>query len=161
MIKLDRTDLNILAALQRDGRITKLRLAAAVNLSPTACWERLRRLEQARVITGYSVRIDRGKIARESTTLVEVTLKSHTKADFDRFEAAIRDQPEVVACDATGGGFDYLLRVVTRDVAAYQAFMEEMLAKDLGIDRYFSYVVTKHVKAGEPALGGAIAGGDQ
>jgi Lrp/AsnC family transcriptional regulator of ectoine degradation len=158
MIKLDRTDLKILGTLQRDGRITKLRLAEAVNLSPTACWERLRRLEQARVITGYSVRIDRGKIARESTVLVEVTLKSHTKADFDRFEAAIRDQPEIVTCDATGGGVDYLLRVVTRDVAAYQAFMEDMLAKGLGIDRYFSYVVTKHVKAAEPALGCAVAG---
>ncbi len=159
MIKLDKTDLRILATLQRDGRITKLRLAEAVNLSPTACWERLHRLERARVITGYSVRIDREKVARESTVLVEVTLKRHTKADFDRFEAAIRNQPEVVMCDATGGGLDYLLRVVTRDIDAYQALVEDLLARDLGIDRYFSYIVTKNVKTGEPPLGG-ISGDD-
>ena len=158
MIKLDQTDMKILGALRRDGRMTKLRLAEAVNLSPTACWERLRRLERARVIVGYSVRIDREKIGRENTVLVEVTLKSHTKADFDRFEAAIREQPEVVACDATGGGLDYLLRVVTRDVPSYQAFMESLLTRDLGIDRYFSYIVTKQVKDVEPALNGPTDG---
>ncbi len=154
MVKLDKADIRILDTLQRDGRITKLRLAEAVGLSPTACWERLRRLERARVITGYAARIDRAKIARESTVLVEVTLRRHTQADFDRFEAAIGAQPEVVACDATGGGIDYLLRVVAPDIAAYQALMEDLLARNLGIDRYFSYIVTKTVKAGEPALGG-------
>ncbi len=158
MIKLDKTDLKILGTLQRDGRMTKLRLAEAVNLSPTACWERLHRLERARVILGYSVRIDRGKIARESTVLVEVTLRSHTKADFDRFEAAMCEQPEIVACDATGGGLDYLLRVVTPDIPSYQALMENLLARDLGIDRYFSYIVTKRVKAGEPALDMSVGG---
>lgn len=152
MTKLDKTDLKILAALQRDGRMTKLRLAEAANLSPTACWDRLRRLERSGVIAGYSVRIDRSRIAPESTVLVEVTLKGHTHADFARFETAVRQQPEIVVCDATGGGIDYLLRVVTRDIASYQALMESLLARELGIARYFSYVVTKRIKDAEPAL---------
>ncbi len=160
MTKLDKTDLRILAALQRDGRMTKLRLAQAVNLSPTACWERLRRLERSRVILGYSVRVDRARIAPESTVLVEVTLKSHTNADFERFEAAVRRQPEIVACDATGGGIDYLLRVVTRDIPSYQALMERLLDRGLGIDRYFSYIVTKRIKDDAPALE-PLLGADQ
>ena len=88
-MKLDKIDLKILAALQRDGRMTKIRLAEAVNLSPTACWERLSRLEKSGVITGYTVRINSNKLARRTAVLVEIMLKSHQQSDFDRFEDAI------------------------------------------------------------------------
>src|SRR5690606_17441992 len=83
-MKLDKIDLKILAALQRDGRMTKLRLAEAVNLSPTACWERLSRLERSGVIAGYTARINADKLGRRTTVLVEIMLRSHQQADFER-----------------------------------------------------------------------------
>jgi Lrp/AsnC family transcriptional regulator, regulator of ectoine-degradation genes len=151
MLKLDPVDLRILAALQRDGRITKLALAQEVGLSSAACWERLRRLESSGAIAGYTARIDGAKLARFVTILVEITLKSHRQADFARFEAEIRREPAVVSCEAVGGGVDYVMRIVTTDIATYQALIDDWLSRDVGIARYFTYVVTKTVKeAGFP-----------
>jgi Lrp/AsnC family transcriptional regulator, regulator of ectoine-degradation genes len=146
---LDKIDLKILAALQSDGRMTKLRLAEVVNLSPTACWERLSRLEKSGVITGYGARINMDKVARRTTVLVEITLKSHRRADFQRFEAAILKEPSILSCDATGGGVDYILKVASDDIDAYQRLIDRLLALELGIDRYFTYIVTKTVKAAD------------
>jgi Lrp/AsnC family transcriptional regulator of ectoine degradation len=146
MLKLDKIDFHILSALQRDGRITKLKLAETVNLSPAACWERLRRLEQSGIITGYGARIDMERIGRRTTVLVEVTLKSHHRADFQKFESAIARESAVVSCFATGGGIDYLLKVVVPDIDAYQHMMDGLLTREIGIERYFTYVVTKTVK---------------
>ena len=148
MLKLDKIDLNILSALQRDGRITKLRLAEAVNLSPAACWERLHRLEKAGVITGYGARIDLEQIGRRTTVLVEVTLKSHQQTDFRKFEAAIARESAVVSCYATGGGIDYILKVIVPDIDTYQRTVDRLLNKEIGINRFFTYVVTKTVKEG-------------
>ncbi len=78
--------------------------------------------------------------------LVEVTLRSHRQADFDRFERAVRDLPEIVACWSVGGGVDYLLKVVCRDIDAYQRLIDGLLARELGIERYFTYIVTRTVK---------------
>jgi Lrp/AsnC family transcriptional regulator of ectoine degradation len=145
-MKLDELDLKILAALQREGRMTKLKLAETVNLSPTPVWERLRRLEQAGVISGYHARINLEKLTRVTIVMVEMTLKRHRREDFDRFEAAVRDIPEIVECYATGGGIDYLLKIIARDVDAYQRLIDGLLVEDIGIDRYFTYIVTKPVK---------------
>jgi Lrp/AsnC family transcriptional regulator of ectoine degradation len=147
---LDKIDLKILAALQSDGRMTKLRLAEVVNLSPTACWERLSRLEKNGVITGYGARINIEKVARRTSVLVEIMLKSHQQADFQRFEAAIMREPSIVSCDATGGGVDYILKVAADDIDAYQRLIDRLLTLELGIDRYFTYIVTKSVKAADP-----------
>ena len=147
MLKLDKIDLKILAALQRDGRITKLNLAEQANLSAAACWERLRRLEQAGVITGYTAGIDAAKLGRFTTILVEVALKSHRQIDFQRFEAAVMREPAIVGCDAVGGGVDYVLRIVAADIDAYQRLIDHLLGEDLSIDRYFTYVVTKTIKS--------------
>jgi len=144
--KLDRIDLRILDAVQRDGRITKLALAEKVGLSPTPCWMRLRKLEKAGIVSGYHARIALRGVAPIATVLVEVTLGAHRQADFDRFERAIRDIPEIVACWSVGGGVDYLLKVVARDIDAYQRLIDALLERDIGIDRYFTYIVTKTVK---------------
>jgi Lrp/AsnC family transcriptional regulator of ectoine degradation len=146
MLKLDKIDLKILAALQRDGRITKLNLAAEAGLSAAACWERLRRLEKAGVIARYGAVIDAARLGRFATVLVEITLKSHRQADFQRFEAAMMREPAIVACDAVGGGIDYLLRVVTTDIDSYQRLIDALLEAEIGIDRYFTYIVTKTIK---------------
>jgi Lrp/AsnC family transcriptional regulator, regulator of ectoine-degradation genes len=149
-MKLDKIDLKILTALQSDGRMTKLRLAEAVNLSPTACWERLSRLERSGVITGYTARINTDKLARRTTILVEIMLKSHQQSDFQRFEDAVLKEPAIISCDATGGGVDYILKVVSEDIDAYQRLIDRLLRLDLGIERYFTYVVTKNVKTIDP-----------
>jgi Lrp/AsnC family transcriptional regulator of ectoine degradation len=146
MLKLDKIDLKILAALQRDGRITKLNLASEAGLSAAACWERLRRLEKAGAIARYGAIIDVSRLGRFATVLVEITLKSHRQADFQRFEAAVMREPTIVACDAVGGGIDYLLRVVTADIDSYQRLIDGLLEAEIGIDRYFTYIVTKTIK---------------
>jgi len=144
--KLDAMDLKILAALQREGRITKLALAEKVNLSPTPCWERLKRLESAGFVRGYRADVAVEKLAPMTTAIVEVTLKQHRLEDFDRFEDTMRKTPEVLECHSTGGGIDYILKVVASDIAAYQAFIDGLLDAGLGIDRYFTYVVTRTIK---------------
>ncbi|PRD44636.1 AsnC family transcriptional regulator [Phyllobacterium phragmitis] len=145
-LKLDPIDIRILDEIQRDGRITKLALAERVGLSPTPCWTRLRRLEKAGVITGYHARIALRLVSPVATVLVEVTLGAHRQADFDRFERAIKAVPEVVACWSVGGGVDYILKVVARDIDAYQRLIDDLLQREIGIDRYFTYIVTRTVK---------------
>ncbi len=144
--KLDATDIRILAALQQEGRITKLALAEKVNLSPTPCWERLKRLETAGYVRGYRADIALEKLGSITTAIVEVTLKSHRLEEFDRFEDTMRKTPEVLECHSTGGGIDYVLKVVAADIGAYQTFIDGLLEAGLGIDRYFTYVVTRTVK---------------
>ena len=144
--KLDAIDLKILDAIQRDGRITKLALAEQVGLSPTPCWMRLRKLEKAGIVSGYHARIAMRVVAPVATVLMEVTLASHRQADFDRFERVIRDITEIVACWSVGGGVDYVLKVMARDIDAYQRLVDGLLEREIGIDRYFTYIVTKTVK---------------
>lgn len=149
-MKLDAIDLRILDAVQKDGRITKLRLAETVGLSATPCWLRLRRLEQAGLIAGYHARLAPRRIAPFATVLVEVTLANHRQADFDRFERAVSEIDAVIACWSVGGGVDYVLKIVARDIDAYQRLIDRMLAAEIGIERYFTYIVTKVVKADGP-----------
>ncbi len=144
--KLDAIDLRILDAIQHDGRITKLALADKVGLSPTPCWIRLRKLEKAGIVSGYHARIAMRVVAPVATVLMEVTLASHRQADFDRFERVIRDIPEIVACWSVGGGVDYVVKVMARDIDAYQRLVDGLLEREIGIDRYFTYIVTKTVK---------------
>jgi len=144
--KLDRIDLRILDVVQHDGRITKLALADQVGLSPTPCWLRLRKLERAGIILGYQARIAYRRIAPISGAMMEVTLEQHRSRDFARFETAIAALPNVASCWAVGGGIDYILKVMAPDIEAYQRFVEELLDRDLGIARYFTYVVTKTIK---------------
>jgi Lrp/AsnC family transcriptional regulator, regulator of ectoine-degradation genes len=145
-LRLDPIDLRILDAIQRDGRITKLKLAEQVGLSPTPCWMRLRKLEKAGIVSGYHAKVAVRMVAPVATVLMEVTLASHRQADFDRFERAVRDLPEIVACWSVGGGVDYVLKVMSRDIDAYQRLVDSLLEREIGIDRYFTYIVTRTVK---------------
>jgi Lrp/AsnC family transcriptional regulator of ectoine degradation len=151
-LQLDDRDLKILAILQKEGRITKAALAERVNLSPTPCWERLKRLEEAGIIEGYSARIALKAFGPMAVMFMEAELDSHKARDFDRFERAVREIDAITECWAVGGGIDYLLKVVTRDVDAYQRLVDRMLGADIGLKRYYTYVMTKRVKetAGPP-----------
>lgn len=145
-MKLDATDLRILDAIQRDGRITKLALAEKAGLSPTPCWMRLRKLEKAGIISGYHARLSLRRVAPVASVMVELTLANHRQADFDRFERVVRDIPEIVCCWSVGGGVDYILKIVAADIDAYQRLIDTLLDRELGIARYFTYIVTKTVK---------------
>lgn len=145
-MKLDAIDLRILSAIQADGRITKLALAEKAGLSPTPCWMRLRKLEKSGIIAGYHARVDVRRIAPVASVMMEVTLTNHRQADFDRFERAVSACPEITACWSVGGGVDYILKIMASDIDAYQRLVDGLLDRELGIDRYFTYIVTKTVK---------------
>jgi Lrp/AsnC family transcriptional regulator of ectoine degradation len=144
--RLDARDIKILAILQREGRIPKAALAERVNLSATPCWERLRRLEDAGIIESYGAQISLKAFGPVAIVFVEIEIESHRSEDFARFEKAVARIPEIVECWAVGGGIDYLCKVVVRNLADYQALIEKMLGDQVGIRRYYSYVVTSAVK---------------
>ena len=146
-MRLDARDLEILRVLADDGRITKAELAARVGLSASPCWERLRRLEQAGLIEGYHARIALKKLGPHVTVFVAAELADHTPASFRAFEDRVQSYPEITACWALGGGFDYLMQIVTRDIDAYQRLIDDMLEARIGLARYFTYIVTKPVKS--------------
>lgn len=145
-MKVDKIDLKIIETLQKQGRITKQNLADAVALSPSACLERLKRLEKSGIIRGYHADVAMEKLMPYSAVLVEVTLENHRSEDFKRFEAALADISEVVECYAVGGGIDYIVKFVARSIEDYQAIINGLLDKNVGIDRYFSYFITQQVK---------------
>jgi len=158
-MRLDVRDLDILQVLSSEGRITKAALAERVGLSPTPCWERLKKLEKAGVIESYRANINLRKLGPHVTIFVAAELNDHTAASFQTFEAAMQRYDEVTACWALGGGFDYILQIVTRDIDAYQRLIDAMLAARIGLARYFTYIVTKPVKgSGMPPIS-LIAGG--
>ncbi|MDF7659628.1 Lrp/AsnC family transcriptional regulator [Erwiniaceae bacterium L1_54_6] len=143
LMKLDRIDINILVQLQKDGRISNVNLADAVGLSPSPCLQRVKRLEQAGFITGYEAHINLTKITDSVTVFTEVTLSGHRREDFMKFESAVRDVDELMECHLITGGYDYLLRFITRSIEHYQEVIEKMLDEQIGIDKYFSYIVIK------------------
>jgi Lrp/AsnC family transcriptional regulator, regulator of ectoine-degradation genes len=149
-MKLDDRDIAILRVLSTEGRITKAALADRIGLSPTPCWERLKKLEQAGLIEGYRAEIALRKLGAHVTVFVAAELADHTGPSFRAFEDAVKRYDEVTACWALGGGFDYLMQIVTRDIDAYQRLMDAMLDARIGLARYFTYIVTKPVKGLAP-----------
>jgi DNA-binding Lrp family transcriptional regulator len=141
--KLDRIDINILVQLQKDGATSNLLLAKQVGLSPSPCLQRVKRLEKAGYITGYGAQINLAKLVDSVTIFTEVTLVDHRIDDFAKFEANIRDVEELMECHLISGGYDYLLRFLTRSIAHYQEQMENLLRRNIGIEKYFSYIVIK------------------
>lgn len=142
-IKLDRLDLRILAQLQKNGRMTNVDLADAVGLSASPCLIRVKRLEQAGYIGGYSAQIRMDKLGDILTVFTEVTLEDHHREDFARFEKAVYAIDEIVECHLVSGGYDYLLKFITRGVNHYQELMESLLERNIGIEKYFSFIVIK------------------
>ncbi|RWN48871.1 Lrp/AsnC family transcriptional regulator [Mesorhizobium sp.] len=143
---IDRFDLKILVALQKNARITTLNLSDEVGLSASPCHTRMRRLEKGGFVGPYRAEVNINKLVHTLTAIVPLELSQHEAKHFTAFERAIANMPEIVECSAVGGGFDYVLKVVTRDVESYQHLMEGLLKREIGISRYFSYFVTKPIK---------------
>jgi len=149
---LDAADIRILAAIQKHGQLSKTKLAEIVNLSPTPCWARLDRLKAAGFVRGYHADIALDRIVDCTQVVVTVALRQHRKSDFEKFEAYIRGLDEITECIATGGGMDYVMKVVVPGLSTFQTLMDTMLSADLGIDRYMTYFATRQVKTGQPNL---------
>jgi DNA-binding Lrp family transcriptional regulator len=141
--KLDRIDIRILSALQKDSSVTNAALAEAVYLSPSPCLKRVRRLEKAGYIESYNARLNLAKLGDYVTVFTQVTLSDHHREDFVKFEAEIRRYDAVQECHLVSGGYDYLLKFVVRSITHYQELVEDILARRIGMDKYFSYVVIK------------------
>ncbi|OWV84439.1 Lrp/AsnC family transcriptional regulator [Rhizobium sp. R693] len=142
-MKLDRIDVKILHELQKNGRITNVELADLVALSPSPCLMRVKKLQAEGYIEGYSAQINVGKLGQTLTVFTEITLKNHRQIDFARFLAAIEKVEQVIECHLVSGGYDYLVKFVTSGIGEYQTIMERLTDMDVGIDKYFSFVVLK------------------
>jgi DNA-binding Lrp family transcriptional regulator len=151
-IRLDKLDLKILATLQSAGRISNLELAGTVGLSATPCIQRVRRMEAAGYISGYGARLEIDRICSNVVVFTEITLRNHKREDFLKFERGIQQIPQLLNCFLVTGGYDYLAQFVARDILDYQTTMEDVLDRDLGVEKYFSYVTIKQIKrsAGYP-----------
>ncbi len=145
--KLDRTDLLILAELQHDGRLSNLELSRRVNLSPTPCLNRVRRLERDGLITGYGAFVDPAKVGAALLVFVEIVLDRTTEDVFDAFKRAVSDIPEILECHLLSGGYDYLIKARVRDMTAYREFLGKSLVSLPSVRESHTYVVMEEVKS--------------
>jgi DNA-binding Lrp family transcriptional regulator len=142
---LDRIDVRILAALQRDGRSTVQKLAGAIGLSSRACLERVRRLEAGGIIIGYQAIVDIGRLSKPVTIFAEIVLER--LAHQNRFEKGLTELEEVVECWQVSGTFDYLARFVCADVASYEALTNRLIDDPkLAVARIVSHIALRPVR---------------
>jgi Lrp/AsnC family leucine-responsive transcriptional regulator len=146
MPELDVFDLRILDAVQRDGRVAAATLAEQVPLSPSQIHRRLQRLEAEGVVAGYHARLDPAALGLGLKVLLSVSLESHDVAATDRFRSAVRRLPAILSCYAVTGEADYLLEVVTPDLAAFSAFLSRDLLTLKGVRAVRSNIVLDAVK---------------
>jgi len=146
LVDLDRLDLRILAALQADGRITNLKLAEAVGLSPTAVLARVQRLTRDGYILGYEARLNPLKLGAGMLVFVEILLDRTTHNVFDEFKAAVQVHPQIMECHMVAGGFDYLLKTRCADMNDYRRFAGNVLWQLPGVRETRTYAVMEEVK---------------
>ena len=145
-LRLDRLDLKILTTLQVSGRMTNLELAKMVGISATPCAQRVKRMESAGCIEGYGAKLDIDRLASNMIVLTEILLRNHQREDFLRFERGIQDVPHILNCFLVTGGYDYLVQFIARDILDYQNAVQSLVNRDLGVEKYISYVAIKQVK---------------
>jgi Lrp/AsnC family transcriptional regulator, leucine-responsive regulatory protein len=144
---LDRTDRRILNTLQRNGRIANVDLAREVNLTPTPCLERVKRLEKEGFITSYVALLDPVKANAALCAYIEVQLASTTTEAIQLFNQQMLSLSEVQECQMVAGGFDYLIKIRVEDMQHYQRFLGEKLSTIEGISQTHTYVVIEDVKS--------------
>jgi Lrp/AsnC family leucine-responsive transcriptional regulator len=144
---LDRIDLRILQALQADGRLSNLKLAEAVGLSPTAVLARTQRLQREAYILGYEARLNPLKLGCSMTVFVEVLLDRTTSNVFEAFKASVQVRDEILECHMVAGGFDYLLKTRMADMAAYRDFAGSILWQLPGVRETRTYAVIEEIKS--------------
>ena len=150
-VPLDAHSLKILFELQRDARQTVQQISDAVGLSATPCWKRIKEMEAAGVIRGYTAVIDREKVGLNVSVVTEVNLDRHGEAQVQRFEEMIAASPQIVRCVAATGPADYILTVLVPDIKHYERFLHDTIFKLPGVTHVRSSIVLREVKS-ETAL---------
>ena len=145
-MKFDRYDRMILDALQNDGRISNVQLAASVNLSESACLRRVRVLEDSGLIERYSAQLSQQHAGLPGNVFVQITLHREEDSELAAFEEAVRSVPEVMECYLMTGEFDYLLRVVVTDMADFERLHRSALTRLPGVARVNSSVAIRTVE---------------
>lgn len=143
---LDRIDRKILDLLQQDGRISNLKLAESVSLSPTAVLGRVQRLTRDGYILGYEARLNPLKLDAGMLVFVEVLLDRTSPNVFNEFKAAVQAQPQILECHMVAGGFDYLLKTRHADMSSYRDFAGRVLWQLPGVRETRTYAVMEEVK---------------
>ncbi|HCX81455.1 MAG: ArsR family transcriptional regulator [Curvibacter sp. RIFCSPHIGHO2_12_FULL_63_18] len=146
LAELDRIDLRILTCLQEDGRLSNLKLAETVGLSPTAVLARVQRLTKDAYILGYEARLNPLKLGAGMMVFIEVLLDKTTPNVFDAFKAAVQVRPEIMECHMVAGGFDYLLKTRMADMVAYRQFAGTVLWQLPGVRETRTYAVMEEIK---------------
>ncbi|MBU3076316.1 Lrp/AsnC ligand binding domain-containing protein [Sphingomonas sp. XMGL2] len=144
---VDQTDRRILNILQDDGRVTNQELSRRAGLSPAACFERVKRLRERGIITGYMALLDPAKLGRAMTIFVEVILDRTTGDAFSAFAEHAAKIPDILECHMVAGGFDYLLKVRVADMTAYRVFLGDILVAIPGVRETRTYAVIEEVKS--------------
>jgi Lrp/AsnC family leucine-responsive transcriptional regulator len=143
---VDKIDRRILRVLQGDGRISNLKLAETVHLSPTAVLERVKRLTRDGYITGYEARLNPAKLGAGLLVFVEILLDRTVHDVMDTFKAAVQVRPEILEAHLVAGGFDYLLKTRVADMAAYREFIGSVIWTLPGVRETRTYAVMEEVK---------------
>ena len=143
---VDKIDAKILRVLQRDGRISNLKLAEEVHLSPTAVLERVKRLTRDRFILGYEARLNPDKLGAGLMVFVEILLDRTVHDVMDAFKAAVQVRSEILECHLVAGGFDYLLKTLVANMAAYREFIGSVIWTLPGVRETRTYAVMEEVK---------------
>jgi DNA-binding Lrp family transcriptional regulator len=146
-LKLDKIDKIILSELQHNAQRPVADLAARAGLSPSACHRRVKLLEAAGAITGYTASLNRAALGFANEFFVEVSLQSQTEEAFERFEKAVQRVPEILECHLMSGQFDYLLRVAATDAADYERIHRSRISRLPGVQRIQSALALRTVKA--------------
>jgi Lrp/AsnC family leucine-responsive transcriptional regulator len=143
---LDKIDARILRVLQKDGRISNLKLAEEVHLSPTAVLERVKRLVRDGFILGYEARLDPHKLGAGMMVFIEVVLDRTTHDAMNTFKAAVQVRPEILECHLVAGGFDYLIKTRVANIQAYREFVGSVIWSLPGVRETRTYAVMEEVK---------------
>lgn len=143
---MEKKDRRILAELQTNSRLTTQELADRVGMSTSACWRRVKSLEEAGIIQRYAVIVDTRKAGFELSSIVHVSLARHEQENVDHFIREVSRHPEVLECFATSGEADFHLRVVVQDMDAYNAFLDNFIFKLPGVSQARSNIVLKEIK---------------
>jgi len=146
LLKLDKTDRQILRELQKNGRISNVKLAKQVGLSPTPCLERVKRLEKTAVIKSYTAQLDPRYLNASLLIYVEITLNRSSADVFERFNKAVSQVDDILECHLVSGNFDYLLKTRVADMSAYRKVLSQTLLALPDIKNSRTYVVMEEVK---------------
>lgn len=146
----DSYSIKILTALQEDGRLSVQDLSQRIGLSTTPTWKRVKAMEQDGIIQRYTAVIDRTRVGLGNCVLAEVNLARHGENVVEEFEQAVQACPAIIECYSTTGQADYLLKVVTADIASYDAFLHSVIFKLPGVSEIRSAVVLREIKSRAP-----------